>query len=149
MANRERGAFTENGAALESIAYAYAATGGEPLEEGVIPARSMSFFFANGVLVGEEFLSSFKSDQTNFDDAKVPSIVKGRSTRAEVIHLLGAPTCRHIMPLAKNTTREAIGYAYNTTRGGAFSGFKISSKSVLVSFDASDRVSDVEFTSNK
>ncbi len=141
-----QGTVAKNGATVSAIRYAYAATGGEPLEDGVIPARSLVFFFSKDVLVGEEFVSSFKSDHSNFDDTKVPSIVKGATTRAQVVQLLGPPTCRYLPPMVKATSGEAIGYAYGTTRGSAFSGFQRSQKAALISFDERDRVSDVEFT---
>jgi hypothetical protein len=144
-----RGTMAKNEANIDFIRYAYAATGGEPLEEGVIPARAMVFFFTNGVLVGEDFASSFKSDHSNFDDTKVPSIVKGQSTRADVIRLLGPPTGRYIPPVVKATSGEAVGYSYGTTRGSAFTGLKVAKKALIVSFDEKGQVSNLEFTSTK
>lgn len=142
------GTAVKNGATVKSIVYAYSETAGDALEDGVVPARSMAYFFVNEKLVGQEFTSSFKSDHSNFDDAKVPTIVKGKTTRAEVVQLLGKPTCLYIAPMVKETSGEAVGWAYGTTRGNAFSGFKFAKKALLVSFDGSDRVSDVQFTSS-
>ncbi len=138
----------KNDKPVKTITYAYAATGGEPLEAGVIPARAASYYFHNDVLVGHEFLSSFKSDNSNFDEGKTSAIVKGKTTRSEVIHLLGRPTAGFVPPMVKETAGEAIGYKYQTTRGGAFSGFKFYAKALTITFDNSDHVLDVDYTAS-
>jgi len=142
---RSQGTITKNDAAFETITYAYTSSF-DPLEKGVVPQRHLVFLFANGVLVGEEYTSSFKADHTYFDDAKISSIVKGETTRADVVRLLGAPSCRFIPPWVKDTSGGAIGYLYRTTRGGGFSGYTHAWKAVIFSFDDRDRVSDFELT---
>ena len=145
---RREGTLLKNDKNLKSITYAYAATGGEPLEEGVIPARAMSYYFLDDALVGQEFVSSFKSDNSNFDDTKVAAIVKGKTTRSEIVQLIGRPSGSYIPPMVKATAGEAIGYTYVTTKGGAFSGFKVFRKSLLISFNEHDQVSETEFSSS-
>lgn len=145
---RREGTVLKNEKTLKSITYAYAATGGEPLEQGVIPARAMSYFFLDNTLVGQEFISSFREDHSNFDDTKVPAIVRGQTTRAEVTNLLGRPSGAYIPPVVKETSGEAMGYAYATTSGGALSGFKFFRKALLVSFDERGVVSDVEYSTS-
>jgi len=145
---RQEGTLLKNDKNVKSIIYAYATTGGEPLEEGVIPARAMSYYFVNDTLVGQEFVSSFKADNSNFDDAKIGSIVKGKTIRADVAQLMGRPSGSYIFPMVKATAGEAVGYTYATTRGGAFSGFKMFRKSLLLSFSEKDEVSDIEYSSS-
>jgi len=145
---RRIGEVTKNGAAVKSITYSYAATGGEPLDEGVIPARAQVFFFHNDTLVGQEFLSSFKSDNTNFDEKKVPAIVKGTTMRTEVIQLFGRPSTMYVPPLIKEGGVEAMGYAYQTTSGGAFAGFKIFRKNLVILLDGKGQVLDVDYSSS-
>jgi outer membrane protein assembly factor BamE (lipoprotein component of BamABCDE complex) len=145
---RSTGQVLKNGETLKTITYAYAATGGEPLEAGVIPARAMSFFFRADTLVGQEFVSSFKADNTNFDESKVSKIEKGKSTRADVLALMGKPSGTYAKPMVKEPAGEAIGYNYVATSGSAFTGLKSFRKSLHVSFDANDIVSDVEFSSS-
>lgn len=145
---RREGTLLKNEQNIKSISYAYAATGGEPLEEGVIPARAMTYYFLSDKLVGQDFVSSFKADNSNFDDGKVSSIVKGKTKRTDVAQLLGRPSGSYIYPIVKATAGEAVGYTYGTTRGGAFSGFKIFRKSLLVSFNENDEVSDIEFSTS-
>ena len=93
------------------------------MEADVIPARALTYYFYNDTLVGEEFISSVKSDNSNFDDKQVEGIKKGQTTRAEVTKLLGEPTATFIPPMVKETSGEAIGYTYQG-RGGLFSGIK-------------------------
>jgi hypothetical protein len=145
---RRVGTLLKNDKSLKSITYAFAATGGEPLEAGVIPARAMGYYFLNDTLVGLEFVSSFKSDNSDFDETRIAAIAKGKTTRAEVIQLLGRPSGSYIPPMVKETSGEAVGYTYIATKGGAFSGFKFFRKSLLISFNESDQVSDVEFSSS-
>lgn len=145
---RKTGEALKNDKPIKSATYAYAATGGEPLEEGVIPARAMVYYFYNDTLVGHEFLSSFKSDNSNFDNTKIENIKKGQTSRVEVINILGKPTASFIQPMVKNTSGEAIGYTYQTTRGGVFSSFKLFNKSLRISFDEKDIVSDLDYSSS-
>lgn len=145
---RKTGDVLKNDKNVKTATYAYAATAGEPLEEGVIPARAMSYYFHNDILVGQEFLSSFKADNSNFDETKISAIAKGKTTRAEVIALLGRPSATFIAPMVKETAGEAVGYGYHTTRGGAFSGFKFYNKTLRITFDDKGTVLDIDYTSS-
>ena len=69
-----------NDKSVKSISYVYASTMGQPLEGGVVPARGLTYYFYDDTLVGQEFISSFKSDNTNFDNTKVESVKKGKTT---------------------------------------------------------------------
>lgn len=145
---RRAGDVLKNGKNVKSITYSYASKGGEPLEQGVIPARALAYYFYNDTLVGQDFISSFKSDNTNFDDSKVGSIKKGQTTRREVIQLLGDPTASFIPPMVKETSGEAIGYTYQATSGSVFSGLRSFIKILRVSFDDKGLVSDIEYSSS-
>jgi hypothetical protein len=145
---RSKGNLIRNGKNIKSITYSYLARLDEPLEPGVIPWRGMIYYFLDDVLVGHQFTSSFKSDNSNFDETKVGQIEKGKTSRAEVIQLLGKPSGLYIEPMVKSETGEAINYLYQTTIREPFSGTKIFRKSLRVSFDAKDLVSEVDFFSN-
>jgi len=132
---------------VRSATYVYSSVGGEPLEFGVIPARALSYYFYNDVLVGQEFCSSFKSDNSNFDDSKISSISKGKTTREGVIQLLGKPTATFVYPMIKETSGVAFGYIYNTTRKVVFE-YKFFTKSLLISFDNKDLVSGIDYAAS-
>ena len=137
----------QNGKQVKSVVYSYANVSGQPLEDGVIPYRGMTYSFYNDTLVGEQFMSSFKSDNSNFEEKLVDRIQKGQTRRAEVIQLLGPPTASFIVPMVKETSDEAIGYTYQAIRGGLFSGLKVYAKALRVSFDRSGVVTEVEYSS--
>jgi outer membrane protein assembly factor BamE (lipoprotein component of BamABCDE complex) len=143
---RTTGEALHNEKKVKVYRYAFAATTGEPLYPGVMPARAMVFSTANDVLVRQQFLSSFKSDSTEFDDAKIPAITKGKTTRAEVLALLGRPTGEAVYPILKEQGRTAVTYGYAQAKGTLFN-MKFHQKTLMVSFDGKDVVEDVQYTS--
>lgn len=138
----------KNGKPIKTITYVYASVTGEAAEPGVHPARALGYSFYNDTLVGQEFISSYKSDSSNFDDSKVELIKKGSSTRSDVVTLMGQPTASFIAPMVKQTQGEAYGYTYQALRGNAFTGFTRYLKILRVSFDAKGVVSDIDYTSS-
>ncbi|GAA6142395.1 hypothetical protein NBRC116584_22130 [Hydrogenophaga sp. 5NK40-0174] len=133
------GQVIKNAKPLRSIVYVYAASGGEPYEDGVIPARAQTFWFHRDVLVGQEFISSFKADATYFNLEKVGEVVQGQSTRSDVVARFGQPTGRFVAPVVEDGHGTAFGYRYQTTRGGVFSGvfnsFRFHNRSVVFRFN--------------
>ena len=136
------GSVIKNDKTIKTTSYAYASVGGKPRNEGVTAARAIGLYFHDDRLVGHEFISSWAEDHTDFDETRIREIVKGKTTRAQVIQLLGKPGGYYIYPLIKDTKGEAAVYAYSEVRG-----FAPSSKMLLVTFDASELVADVEFLS--
>lgn len=146
-APQQTGELLRNGEKLKSVRYAYAEGAGSGKYPGVTPARAQVFLTFNDLLVAEEFVSSFPTDATDFDDAKISAIVKGKSNRADVVALLGNPNGRGIYPFIKNKGETALIYSYSHVKGSVFN-MKLYSKSLVVSFDASGIVSEVEYKSN-
>ncbi|MFN7727206.1 MAG: hypothetical protein ACK5QH_19300 [Rubrivivax sp.] len=143
----QTGEVLRNGEKLKSARYAYAEGAGTGKYPGVVPARAMLFLLHNDLLVTEEFVSSFQNDATDFDDSKVSAIVKGKTTRAEVIQLLGTPNGNAVHPFVKNKGESAVIYSYSHAKGSAFN-MKFYNKSLIVSFDAAGVVTDLEYASN-
>ena len=143
----QSGEVLRNGEKLKSSRYAYAEGAGTGKYPGVIPARAMLFLTHNDLLVSEEFVSSFPGDATDFDESKVPGIVVGKSTKADVISLLGMPNGSGIYPYIKGKNESALLYSYSHVKGNAFS-MKLYSKGLIVSFDATGLVTDVEYASS-
>ncbi len=82
--------------------YVYLSTIGEADAEDVVPGRSQGFYFHNNILVGYHFTSSWKKDSTDFDSGKIKQIVKGESTKDEVVALLGKPRGKYVYPLIRS-----------------------------------------------
>lgn len=139
---RQEGSVIKNDKTLKTASYAYASFGGKPHRDGITPARAIGFYFYNDTLVGHEFISSWDEDHTDFDDGKIKNIIKGKTTRAEVVQLLGKPGGYHTFPLIKASTGEAAVYAYVEVRG--FTPYR---KLLVVTFDVAGIVTEVEFTS--
>ena len=86
----QSGSLSRNGETVEMITYTQTSTRKSlAVAKKVTPARAASFYFMDGVLVGYEFVSSFKEDHTDFDESKVSEITKGETTIEEVEGFLG------------------------------------------------------------
>jgi hypothetical protein len=136
----QEGTRLQNEDLIRTITYAYSSVAGTALYKGVTPARVMAFHFLDDILVGYEFTSSFKEDNSDFDDSKLPLIRKGVTTRDEVVTLLGEPEGMYTYPLILDRDNEALVYMYNQ-----FKQYKIYQKVLIVSMNE-DTVADFEYT---
>lgn len=143
----QSGEAVKNNEKIRTWRYAYAEGAGTGRYPGVVPARAMVFSTHNDLLVGKEFVSSFPNDATEFDETRVPAIIKGKSTCAEVESLLGKPNGEAIYPLIKDKQQSGVVYSYSHAKGSVFN-MKFYSKALVVAFDARDIVTDVEFASS-
>jgi SmpA / OmlA family len=138
------GVATKEGKQLKTLSYAFGTTTGAPARDGVVPARGQGFYFLNDKLVGYDFNSSWREDQTDFNGAKVSEIKKGVSTRAEVIKLIGRPGGKYAYPMIPSPNDQADVYLYAETRGGPLN-FKIYQKMLVVTYDERGVVSNVNY----
>lgn len=141
---RSDGTIVRNG---KTLSYAYASSVGTAARDGIVPARALTLTFDGDVLVGQEFVSSWKEDATDFDEGKVASIAKGRSTRAEVVATMGKPSGTAIAPLVKAPATDALVYAYNESIRSGLT-LRFYRKVLIVSLDDRGVVADVEYTSS-
>lgn len=141
---RTVGDVVTNGQKVKSMTYRYTTTTDMSWQTGVVPVRTLVYYFHNDTLVGFEFVSSFRSDNTDFDDTKIGAIAKGRTTRAEVIQLLGQPSASYIPPMVRETSGEAIGYGYARRESSA--PYKFFRKNLRITFDDRDQVAEIDFT---
>lgn len=125
---------------IKTITYAYSSVAGTPSYEGVTPTRAIAFHFLDDLLVGYEFTSSFKEDNSDFDDSKIALIEEGKTTRDQVISILGEPEGVFIYPLIEGCDNKAMVYMYNH-----YKKYKIYQKVLIVSM-TDDTVADVDFT---
>lgn len=140
----EEGSLLKNEKMVKIISYSYSsAIGSAPLIKGVTPGRAMSFYFLDDLLVGYDFVSSFKEDHSNFDETKVSQIKKGATSQALVIDLLGEPTGVYIYPLIDSEKDKALVYLY-----GHVKEYKIYQKSLIVSVGSDGLVTDVNFATS-
>lgn len=131
----------KNGETVQVLNYAFATMDWGSLK----PARAESFFFWQDKLVGYTYSSSFKDDNTDFDGTKVSQIQQNVSNRSNVEQLLGPPGGKSIYPLVRARDEHGVSYLYSQTRSVPF-GVKIYRKSLEVTFNARDVVTDIEFS---
>lgn len=144
---RSDGTIVKNGKTLKTLSYAYASTVGTAARDGIVPARALTLTFDGDVLVGQEFVSSWAEDATDFDERKVASITKGTSTRADVVATMGKPSGTAIPPLVKAPSTDALVYAYSESIRSGLT-LRFYRKALIVSFDERGVVTDVEYTSS-
>ena len=141
-----QGTVVRNGETMKSLSYGYA-SGAASLAGGITPSRGMGFYFWNDTLVGHEFTSSFDTDTTDFDAAKVAQIRKGETTESEVTALLGPPPGAYIYPMIPDKAARGLVYLYAQTRGSAFS-LKFYQQLLVVTIGSSGVVSEVQLMSS-
>lgn len=110
----------------------------------IVPQRSLTYTLFNDTMVGEEFNSTFDVEKTEFDGSKAAAIQKGKSTRADVIGLMGKPSGEVIYPIIKDKNGRGLVYAYTYAR---FAGMLTSYNNYLlvVTLDEQNIVTDVSY----
>ena len=105
-----------NGESVSVVNYAYASLAAEAFHPGVTGARSASFHFWDGKLVGHQFVSSMKADASYFAKDKAAQVKQGME-RAQVLALMGEPSGRMVYPLVEVRDGEGLVYNYTEVRG--------------------------------
>lgn len=131
-----------NGEKVKVLNYFY---GENPKFWGLlISRRYQSYTLYNDILVGDEFTSTFEGESTEFDTDKIASIEKGKTTRAEVVALMGKPSGEVSYPIVIDKKWRGLVYSYIWSR---FAGILTTSTShlLVVSIDENNIVSNVSF----
>ena len=98
------------------------------------------------MLVGHHFTSSFADDKTDFDATKAQQIRKGETTESQVVALLGTPHGIYTLSAHQRQGRPRPScYLYQETKGTAFN-LKFYNQILVVQFDPTGVVKEVEFT---
>ncbi|HZM35201.1 MAG TPA: hypothetical protein VFC18_11990 [Burkholderiales bacterium] len=144
---RSRGQVLKNNKQVTTASYSYAEAGGKSVSDEVIASKTQMFFFADERLVGHAFASTWAEDHTRFDDTKLSQIAKGRTTKEEVIALLGKPSGYYRYPMIDAATGEALVYVYAQVAKKGLMSIGISNKEAVITLDERGVVSDVKFES--
>jgi len=131
-----------NGRQVQTRVYTYASPLEKPAREGDTAVRVRRFYFHGGVLVGHDYVSTFASDGGNFDLSRVKELVRGRTTRAEALELVGKPSGYLIYPVIRQTSGETAVYSY-TEASGPRRELRLIRKKVYVYFNAAGLVAEV------
>jgi len=111
-----------------------------------VPMRLMTFNFCNDVLVGYLYTSSFKDDNTNFDETKIGLIKANMTQEKELIMIMGRPSGRSIYPVAAQD-ETIITYSYGESRasGENRQNVKRYEKILTVHLDQAGTVTGIDF----
>ncbi|RJF88139.1 hypothetical protein D3874_14860 [Oleomonas cavernae] len=88
--------------------------GGDP------KAKSLRLLFLDNVLIDYMFMSSFDADASDFDESRIPDIVKGQTIEAQVVSLLGPPAGKGIFPIVRDPGTHVLHYGFHRIDTGFF-----------------------------
>jgi hypothetical protein len=135
----------KNGYRVSMLTYVYAAALGSPLYSGVVPGRVIVLGFHENTLTSQMFASSFRDDNSEFDDAKVSQIVLGQTSVAQVRDLFGRPGGEEIFPLQADG-KLAWSYAYEHFRNTQDLKKRTYRKTLIIRFNKEGIVEDYQLT---
>jgi hypothetical protein len=102
--------------------------------------RLLDLAFWNGKLVAYNFSSSFNEDSTDFDEARVQALTRGRTSAGDVLNLFGTPGGQGIYPtVARPGTRQ---YTWQFASAGPRRG-QTTLKRLELLFGPTDRLEQV------
>jgi len=141
---------------VETLSYRYSFTAIPGLLVGPINTHTKQLTFWNDQLVYYDFESGFDSDSTSYDERRALSFVVGRTSRSDVIQVLGRPKGEGIYPRVSTAgTRMLIYGSFSQSTKGwvpASTEFLTQRKTARFLFDASDKLVDQDqqslFTGN-
>jgi hypothetical protein len=128
---------------VKTLSYSHADS---PVDVQTVPVRVLVCMFSNDILVGYHYLSSFPTDSTDFDEARVGRIQRGQTTAKQVVELMGPPGGEYIYPLAKIRGGRAYVYGYSRTENVPGGKLTSTTKTLVINMDAPGVVTDVDLS---
>jgi outer membrane protein assembly factor BamE (lipoprotein component of BamABCDE complex) len=96
--------------AIDRLTYYFSDRSATAAKPGMLAYRSAVFLFAGESLIDATHRSSFPNEAVDFDEAKVRSIVRGRTRQADVSRMFGAPSGTALYPSARDPGGSAWTY---------------------------------------
>jgi len=106
-----------NGEQIKDVVYVFVATRGPVLFGAKVDGRSLAASFWQEKLVGYQFVSSFSSDSTAFNEARVNEIERGEWTSDDAIKAFGKPHGEMIYPLVEENGGRQLQYIFMGSMG--------------------------------
>lgn len=129
---------------VTTLVYAYGTGNEEPNRPGIKPSRVMTLYFDGESLVGYTFSSSFRSDQTDFDEAKMDALKIGKSCSVATA-LYGPTDVEFAHPIADSGGKRIIGYNYHQNYSTKPDQSDMYLKKLHITCDENDMIADVDF----
>ena len=92
------GEITKHNYLLTTLHYYYA----EARYGGVVYKKHCWFYFVGETLIGYSFVTGLPDQQISLDSSKVPFVVKGKTTKRDVLAIFGEPTGRFTYPAIRD-----------------------------------------------
>jgi len=115
-----------------------------PINGGGSTVKWVDFVFLNDKLYVYNYVSNFQSGSTQFDESKLAQLKKKKSTKQDVVSLLGEPGGRAIYPFVLLPGTEKYLYKYFEIEPASN---KLKSKGVELLFDQHGILIDFRFAS--
>jgi outer membrane protein assembly factor BamE (lipoprotein component of BamABCDE complex) len=113
-----------------------------------VPGRGITLGFDNDILVSHNFQSSFKEDNSEFDESKATQIVKGKTTKEEIRQLFGRPSGEQIFPFARTPKGISWVYGYSHFRNTRELNRRTYRKGLAIYFTEAGVVEDYELATD-
>lgn len=125
----------QNDVVFRQVSYSYVGDAEVPKVPNTMGGRELTFLLVDEVVVGEQFMSSYAADATDFDERKIDNIVKGKTRCDEVVAMLGRPSARATYPAVDAKGESLIGYVFWYAKR-PYLQFKMFKKSLIVDCDS-------------
>ena len=99
----ETGQLLKHNQLVSSLHYAFAK---KEFGSAMVYKKKIWFFFVNELLVGYSFSTGFPKEQRDFDTRAVQKLVKGTTTKAEVLRMFGEPWAALVYPMIADAFTE-------------------------------------------
>jgi hypothetical protein len=106
--------------------------------------KRIVFELWNDVLIAYTFTSN-RPAEANFNERKIPSIEAGKTTKAQIVELFGAPVGRAVFPAVRNPTDQK--YLYYYFQIAKYDGAR-KAKRLEIIFDGNGRVREYSYGSD-
>ena len=104
-------------------------------------SKSFTLLFVDGKLADYAVHGNFPDLSTDFDETKVPLLVKGKTKKSEVIALLGPPSGVSVFPAISERNETVFHYSYSEPTPPS----RVSDKHLDARFDSNDTLLDFNF----
>jgi hypothetical protein len=104
-------------------------------------SKSFTLLFVDGKLADYAVHGNFPELSTDFDETKVPLLIKGKTQKSEVIALLGLPSGVSVFPAISERNETMFHYSYSEPTLPS----RLSYKRLDVRFDSNDTLLDFNF----
>lgn len=118
-------------------------------DDNYLPAKTQYYYIEKDIVVGTEFHSSFAIDHTRYDEDAISQVIKGKTTKDEVIQLFGNPGILLGKALVPDSASGAIGYHYRNMQLVSPTDLRTYATKVVFEYDGDGVIQNIEYESSR